>query len=123
MKKEDYWQIESSQKQHHEIMRHQSDINYHVEREEFNLFALLKPKIYQDGSQWCVLLGEDAISGICGFGETPRLAIYDFNKSFDKKQQPKVKDKISIALDRLIEIQGKSIVNIDNSDIIDILKS
>ena len=35
---------------------------------------------YRDGNQWCVLLGEDIQSGICGFGDTPAAAIYEFDK-------------------------------------------
>lgn len=73
------------------MTQHQSDILYQnelaliVEKQEYNLFATLKPKIYKDGSKWCVLLGENIQEGICGFGETPYLAILDFSKSFNSK--------------------------------------
>jgi len=63
----------------------QSRLNVAIEAEEMNLFSMLKPKIYKDGNQWCVLYGEDLQSGIAGFGDTPRMAIYDFNKQWDKK--------------------------------------
>lgn len=33
---------------------------------------------YQDGDQWCVLLGPNIQEGICGFGKTPMNAISDF---------------------------------------------
>lgn len=62
----------------------QSRLNAAKEAEEMNLFAMLKPRIFRDGNQWCVLYGEDLQSGIAGFGDTPRLAIYDFNKQWDK---------------------------------------
>ena len=41
------------------------------ETSEYNLFSMLKPKIYQDGNEWCVLYGEDIQAGICGFGKSP----------------------------------------------------
>ena len=85
MKEEEYFQMESSQRQHFNNIQHQEKMNLIVEQEEYNLFATLKPKIYKDGDQWCVLLGKDIQVGICGFGDTPYKAILDFNKSFHKK--------------------------------------
>ena len=71
---------------HHDAdIQHQSVMGRLIESEEYNLFTILKPKIYQDGNQWCVLLGENIMLGICGFGDSPYLAILDFNKSFGKK--------------------------------------
>lgn len=55
-----------------------------IESQEMNLVATLKPRIFIDGNQWCVLLGENVQDGIHGFGETPRLAVYDFNKAWDR---------------------------------------
>ena len=52
---------------------------------EFNLFAMLKPSIQRDGNQWCVLYGEDLQVGIAGFGDSPHLAIMDFNAQWYKK--------------------------------------
>ena len=54
-----------------------------IEAQEFNLVRLLQPRIFKDGNQWCVLYGENIQDGICGFGDTPRLAVYDFNKSWN----------------------------------------
>jgi hypothetical protein len=79
MNQEDFWQIESGQRQHHEMLRHQSKMNRLAEAEEMNLFLLLKPTLYQDGNQWCV----NFQNLIYGFGKTPRKAIQDFNKSFN----------------------------------------
>ena len=62
----------------------QSRLNAAVEMEEMALFALLKPDLYKDGNHWCVLYGEDIQSGICGFGLTPRKAIWSFNKAWDQ---------------------------------------
>ena len=61
----------------------QSRLNAAVETEEMNLFAMLKPRLFQDRNQWCVLHGEDLQSGIAGFGDTPRKAIWAFNKAWD----------------------------------------
>jgi hypothetical protein len=40
---------------------------------------------YQDGNQWCVLLGNDIQSGIVGFGDSPYDAIMDFENQMYKK--------------------------------------
>jgi len=36
----------------------------------------LKP--VKDGDKWCVLLGDDIQTGVCGFGDTPEEAIEAF---------------------------------------------
>lgn len=64
------------------VFRHQSALNALVEAEEFNLLALLKPKISIDGNQWCVLYGENLQDGIAGFGDTPWKAVAAFNKAW-----------------------------------------
>lgn len=56
-----------------------------IESQEFNLVKMLSPRIFIDGNQWCVLYGEDLMSGVAGFGESPILAVYDFNKAWHKK--------------------------------------
>ena len=70
---------------HHDAdIQHQSIMSRLIESEEYNLFVILKPKFYKDGNQWCVLLGENIMEGIVGFGDSLYLAILDFNKSFGK---------------------------------------
>ena len=54
------------------------------EQQEFNLFAMLKPSIQIDGNQYCVLYGEDLQSGIAGFGDSPHMAVMDFNAQWYK---------------------------------------
>ena len=56
-----------------------------VEAQEFNLMALLKPRISIVGNQWCILHGENLQDGVAGFGDSPILAIYDFNKAWHRK--------------------------------------
>lgn len=53
-----------------------------ITEQQFKLFSMLKPKIYKDGNQWCVLLGDNLQDGVCGFGESPFKAITDFDKNF-----------------------------------------
>lgn len=66
------------------IMEHQSAMNAAVQSEEYNLIALLKPRISIDGNQWCVLFGENLQDGVCGFGDTPYKAVLDFNKAWNE---------------------------------------
>lgn len=84
MNKEELDQVESSQRQWFDTLQHQEKMNLIVEQEEYNRFAMLKPKVGIDGNQYFVLYGEDLQSGIAGFGDTLYLAILDFNKSFHK---------------------------------------
>lgn len=47
-----------------------------------NLWAVVYGLIpFKDGDQWCVLLGENIQVGVCGFGDTPAAAIYEFDKA------------------------------------------
>lgn len=85
MTQEDFLQVESSQKQHHEVLEHQARISGAVIKEEYTLFAMLKPKVSIDGNQYCVLYGENLQEGVCGFGDTIYKAIIDFNNSFTKE--------------------------------------
>lgn len=82
---QDFKQIESSQRQHHEVLAQEERMYALVQESEYKLFAMLQPKIYKDGNQWCVLYGEDLQSGIAGFGDTPYKAILDWNKQWDKQ--------------------------------------
>lgn len=44
--------------------------------------VLLRPKIEPDGNEWCVLLGDNIVTGIVGFGETPEKACAAFDDAF-----------------------------------------
>lgn len=61
------------------------------EQQEFNLFATLKPSLNREGNQWAVLYG-DAKDGIAGFGDSPYLAIMDFNKEFYRSVSSETKE-------------------------------
>lgn len=49
-------------------------------------FSILKPKYYIDGDKWCVLLGENIQTGICGFGNTLLAAIHNFGEEIEYKK-------------------------------------
>ena len=68
----------------------QSAISRLVQEEEYSLFAQLKPDLFIDGNQWCVLYGEDLQSGIAGFGDTPQKAIWDWNRQWTRPISAKV---------------------------------
>ena len=55
-----------------------------IESEEFNLVSMLRPKVYIDGDRWCVLYGENLQDGVAGFGDSPILAVYDFNRAWHR---------------------------------------
>ena len=66
-----------------------------IEAEEMNLVSLLRPSVSLDGNQWCVLYGDNLMEGIAGFGASPILAVYDFNKAWRREvpaAQPFTKD-------------------------------
>lgn len=48
-------------------------------------FTLYHPKIFPDGDQWCVLLGDSIQEGVTGFGDTPRKAAVAFNHNFNNQ--------------------------------------
>jgi hypothetical protein len=81
----EFEQIESSQRQHFEVLQHQEKMNAIVEQEEFSKFVMMKPKLYKDGDKWCCLYGEDQMSGLVGFGDSPYLAILDWNNAWYKQ--------------------------------------
>lgn len=43
---------------------------------------------YRDGDKWCVLLGENAQEGVCGFGDSPEEAIESFEVQMAAREEP-----------------------------------
>jgi len=41
-----------------------------------------RPRLYMDGNSWCALYGENLQDGCCGFGDTPKQAMEDFDKKW-----------------------------------------
>lgn len=50
-------------------------------RQDLLAVSMLPVKIGVDGNQYFVLWGEDLQSGVCGFGDTPTKAIFNFNQA------------------------------------------
>lgn len=46
---------------------------------------LWKPSLKLDGDMWCALYGDDIMSGVAGFGESPALAMSAFDEAWIKK--------------------------------------
>lgn len=53
--------------------------------QQFVIVQMLKPRIFVDGDQWCVLYGDNLQEGICGFGDTPISAVIAFNDAWNLK--------------------------------------
>lgn len=59
-------------------MANQADIHIIETVKSFGLIP------FKDGDEWCVLLGDNIQSGICGFGKTPMSAMYEFVANLHK---------------------------------------
>ena len=42
----------------------------------------MRPRLFPDGNQWCALYGENVQEGLAGFGDTPEMAMLDYDKNF-----------------------------------------
>lgn len=47
--------------------------------------AIYRPKISIDGNKWCALYGDNLQDGVAGFGDSPELAMRDFNANWHAK--------------------------------------
>lgn len=83
MNEDQYWYNRSSQDVRYSELQHDAKMYLLMTEQEYQLFAMLKPSLKKDGNQWCVLFGKDLQEGIAGFGDTPYLAILDWNKQFN----------------------------------------
>lgn len=52
--------------------------------------AIYRPALSIDGNQWCALYGANLQDGVAGFGDTPALAMRDFNKNWHTEVARKV---------------------------------
>ena len=73
---------------HDKDYTHQSEMNTLIQKQEYNLFSMLKPSLLIDGNQWVCLYGENLQVGIAGFGDTPYMAILSWNKEWHKSATP-----------------------------------
>lgn len=44
--------------------------------------VVFKPALSIDGNRWCALYGENLQDGVAGFGESPELAMLDFDAAW-----------------------------------------
>lgn len=58
---------------------------HNISNEYIRPSVVFKPKIFIDGNQWCALYGDNIQDGICGFGDSPALAMLDFDSSYERK--------------------------------------
>lgn len=47
--------------------------------------VLFRPRISIDGNQWCALYGDNLQDGVAGFGDSPALAMADFDRNWNMK--------------------------------------
>lgn len=66
-----------------------TNIDYQLQQEmviEMTLpHVLMRPSIRIDGNQWCALYGDNLQDGVSGFGDSPELAMQDFNRAWNRK--------------------------------------
>lgn len=43
------------------------------------------PKLSIEGNKWCALHGENLQDGVAGFGDSPELAYWDFDRAWCEK--------------------------------------
>lgn len=51
--------------------------------------VLYRPALAPDGNQWCAMYGANLMEGIAGFGDTPELAMCDFDNQFRMAKVPR----------------------------------
>jgi len=47
--------------------------------------VIYRPTLSRDGNKWIVLLGDDLQSGVVGVGDSPALAMHDFDRAWYEK--------------------------------------
>ena len=50
--------------------------------------VLYRPRIASDGNMWCAVYGDNIQEGVAGFGESPALAMADFDKNWNVTLRP-----------------------------------
>lgn len=80
-----------------------------VEEERGRPFMMLRPRLYPDGNKWCALYGDNLQEGVAGFGDTPELAAYDFDKSWYSYRLPSPKSQNLGTCDQQDDLHEKRI--------------
>lgn len=50
--------------------------------------AIYRPTLSVDGDQWCFLFGDDLMTGVAGFGDTPAKAAEAFDRAWWHERTP-----------------------------------
>jgi len=61
-----------------------TDLRMETEYQLVRPSVLHKPKLDRDGDKWCALYGDNLQVGIAGFGDSPELAMMDFDREWVK---------------------------------------
>lgn len=48
--------------------------------------AVYRPALGMDGNQWVALYGANLMEGVAGFGDTPALAMADFDRNWEAQR-------------------------------------
>lgn len=72
---------------HYFEMQMHSANSAHAAHEETAIAAraphvLMRPALSIDGNQWCALYGANLQDGVAGFGDSPELAMQDFDRNW-----------------------------------------
>ena len=82
----DFEQIESLQRQNHEVLRHHEEMFLLGQRKALMFIKELKLKLFRDRGRW-VCAYEDGPEGIAGFGNNPMAAVNAFIDVFEGRTQ------------------------------------
>jgi hypothetical protein len=85
MNESEYYNSKTELDRIHGDRQHEMRIAILTEQSEYNLFSILKPRVFMDGNKWCVLYGDNITDGVAGFGDSPFDAVIDFNNAWNKK--------------------------------------
>lgn len=82
MELNEYWSAQAVE-EYKGMLHEQRMQNYSLACELQAPHVIHNAEIKQDGNQWCCILG-DLMTGIVGFGNTPREACNEFDKVFEQ---------------------------------------
>ena len=80
----EYWYNKANQDRINSDLQQQEIMGVLIQNSQLNLVVTLKPTLFKKGDQWCYLLGENVISGVAGFGNTPFEAALNFAENYYK---------------------------------------
>ena len=83
----DFEQIESSQRQHHEVLRHHEEMFLLSQRKTLMFIYELKLRLFRDGTGWYCTFAEGMHESIAGLGNTPMAAVNAFIDVFEGRTQ------------------------------------